>query len=70
MVQNAIDVGTGVISLLDPFADTTSINGIPVTGGLYGFRTAGASDPGGRFVAIPSSMGGVVGGQQFYTLKP
>ena len=70
MVQNAIDVGTGVISLLDLFADTTSINGIPVTGGLYGFRTAGASDPGGRFVAIPSSMGGVVGGQQFYTLKP
>ena len=70
MVQNAIDVGTGVISSLDPFAGTTSINGITVTGGLYGFRTAGASDPGGRFVSIPSSMGGVVGGQQFYTLEP
>jgi hypothetical protein len=59
-VQNAINVGNGTTPSLDPFASQ---------GGVYGFRTAGSSPPGGDFVAIPARAGGVVGGQQFYRLR-
>ena len=53
----------------DPFADVTSIGGVPVIGGGYGWRAAHSSDPGGRFVPIPVAQGGVIQGNKFYTLK-
>lgn len=56
----------------DPFAGLTSVgtppNAVRVLGGAFGWRTAGSSAPGGRFVAVPATSGGVVAGNQFYTL--
>jgi hypothetical protein len=66
-VQNAIDVANG--SGEDPFKDIRKINNTGVIGGSYGWRTAGSSDPGGAFIAIPSGQGGIIAGNQFYTLK-
>jgi RHS repeat-associated protein len=66
-INTAASVAEGGIN--DPFSGITEINGAAVLGGTYGWRTQGASAPGGRFVAIPSTMGGIIGGNQFYTLK-
>jgi len=52
----------------DPFNGVTSIDGMAVLGGTYGWRTFGSGDPGGKFVAIPAILGGVIMGNQFYTL--
>ena len=65
-VQMAIDVAGAPVS--DQFRDITSIDGKEVIGGSYGWRTAGSSSPGGRFVAIPKNLGGVIAGNQYYTL--
>jgi hypothetical protein len=52
----------------DPLSGVTSINGTAVQGGTYGWRTAGSSDPGGLFFPVPTALGGLVLGNQFYTL--
>jgi hypothetical protein len=67
--QFAQDILTQVNGAVnDPFAGVTSINGTAVQGGTYGWRTVGSGDPGGNFFAIPAALGGVVLGNQFYTL--
>ncbi len=66
-VEDAIMVANRCSS--DPFAGVTIINGIQVMGGGYGWRTARASDPGGRFLPIPATYGGIIQGNKFYTLK-
>lgn len=67
-VKDAITIANGAIT--DPFANLTSINGIQVTGGGYGWRAVAlASNPGGRFILIPASLGGIIQGNKFYTLK-
>ena len=66
-VENAINVANGGIN--DPFAGVTNIGGVPVTGGGYGWRAASASDPGGKLIPIPASIGGVIQGNKFYALK-
>lgn len=53
----------------DPFQGLTAIGTTPVLGGGFGWRTAGSSAPGGSFVAIPAAQGGVIAGNQFYTIK-
>jgi hypothetical protein len=53
----------------DLFAGISQVGGMKVTGGSYGWCTAGSSAPGGDFVAIPEADGSVVAGNQFYTLK-
>jgi hypothetical protein len=67
-------VSNGVLTVTnavtdDPFKAVKQIGSIKVTGGCYGFRTAGSADPGGRLIAIPAAMGGVIAGNQFYALK-
>lgn len=54
----------------DPLAGVTSISGTTVQGGVYGWRTVGSSDPGGLFFPVPAAFGGIVLGNQFYTLLP
>lgn len=66
-VQAAVDVANS--SYPSAFADLTDIGGIAVKSGPFGWRTAGHGSPGGRFVAIPISLGGVIAGNQFFTLK-
>jgi hypothetical protein len=66
-VEHAINVSNGDVN--DPFAGVTNIGGVPVTGGGYGWRTAGSTGPGGNLVLIPAQMGGVIQGNQFYALK-
>ncbi len=56
-------------SVSDPFVLLRKIGDVQVLGGTYGWRTAGSSAPGGRFVQVPEADGGVIGGNQFYTLK-
>lgn len=67
-VQDIIDRVNSTVN--DPFAGLTSINQTPVQGGTYAWRTVGSGDPGGRFFAIPATAGGVILGNQFYTLLP
>ena len=66
-VENAIEVANRCSS--DPIAGLTLINGTQVTGGSYGWRAARSSDPGGRFMPIPATHGGIIQGNKFYTLK-
>jgi hypothetical protein len=67
-VQDVIAQATGPVN--DPFSGLTAINGTAVQGGTYGWRTVGSGDPGGLFFPIPATAGGVVLGNQFYTLVP
>jgi hypothetical protein len=67
-VQDIITQVNGPVN--DPLAGVTSINGTVVQGGVYGWRTAGSGDPGGRFFPIPATFAGIVLGNQFYTLLP
>jgi hypothetical protein len=53
----------------DPLAGVFSIDGTDVEGGVYGWRTVGSDDPKGRFFPIPKQFGGIILGNQFYTLK-
>lgn len=54
----------------DLFAGVSRVGSIEVAGGAYAWMTAGqARQPGGDFVAIPRRLGGVMGGNQFYTLR-
>jgi hypothetical protein len=56
----------------DPFAGLRWLDGGPVLPGAFGWRREGspAPGPGGAFVAIPRSNGGVLAGAQFYALRP
>jgi hypothetical protein len=62
-VQKALDVIAAPIQ--DRFSNVTSVDGVDVLPGTYGWRSAGSSDPGGTFVKLPN---GVIGGIQFYTV--
>lgn len=65
--QAAIDIAKGPVD--DPFKDVKKVGEIETTGGSFGWRKAGSTGPGGRFVAVPAAQGGVIAGNQFYTLK-
>jgi hypothetical protein len=60
MLKNAQGVGGGEISSIRKVNDQV----------LYAYRTAGATSGGGNYVVIPANRGGIVGGNQFYTLRP
>jgi hypothetical protein len=66
-VQAAIDVAKADVD--DPFKDVKKVGRTETTGGSDGWRTAGSAQPGGSFIAIPEANGGVIAGNQFYTLK-
>lgn len=68
--NHAIGIANGTIASADPFAGIRSVGGTPISGGVYGYRTVGSSHPGGTFVLIPASAGGVVAGHQFYGIQP
>lgn len=54
----------------DLFADLRKIGPKPVTGHGYAWMTdARGCDPGGRFVAVPDTDQGALGGNRFYTLE-
>lgn len=53
----------------DPFILLRTVAGIDVVGGTYGWRTVGAASPRGRFLAIPPENGGILSGNQFFTLR-
>jgi len=65
-VQDILNQVNGAAN--DPFSGVTSINGTPVQGGTFGWKTVGSPAPGANFLAIPVALGGVVLGNQFYTL--
>jgi len=67
-VRNALYVSYAPVQ--DPFAMLTSVDGGPVLPGAYGWRREDSGQPGGAFVAIPRSAGGVLGGAQFYAIRP
>jgi hypothetical protein len=66
-VQDILTQVTGAVN--DPFAAVSSIDGTPVESGVYGWRTSGSADPGGRFIAVPKQFGGIILGNQFYMLR-
>jgi len=67
LVDDAMEVTrTGVT---DPFAGMTEVDGIAAKGGSYGWQQEATADLGGYFLAIPPSDGGVIQGNQFYTLR-
>jgi hypothetical protein len=66
-VQSAIDIAKADVE--DPFKEIKKIRDIELVGGTFGWRAAGAADPGGQLVPIPSEKGGVIAGNKFYTLK-
>ena len=66
-VQDVLDVATKPV--VDQFASLTKIGDIAVAGGAYGFRTEGSNDPGGSQIAVPEPQGGIIAGNQFYTLR-
>ncbi len=66
-VKNAIAVANGAVS--DPFKDLTVVGPTAVKAGAFGWRKAGSAGPGGSFVQIPTTSGGVIAGNQFYTVK-
>lgn len=54
----------------DLFEGIKWISSTPVTGRSYAWMTDSPKhSPGGRFVKIPNSLGGVLGGNRFYTLR-
>jgi hypothetical protein len=63
-VSNAIKVANDPVD--DPFIALTTIGGVPVLPGAFGWKTVGSGSPGPRFIAIP---GGIIGGNQFYALR-
>lgn len=63
-VRHALEVTYGPPR--DPFAGLRAAGGVPVRPGAYGFRRAGSGHPGGAFVPIAPSEGGVLAGTQFY----
>jgi hypothetical protein len=67
-VQDILTQVNGAVN--DPLSGVTSINGTAVQGGTYGWRTAGSGDPGGLFFPVPEQLGGLLLGNQFYTLLP
>lgn len=65
---NVLAVVDGPVS--DPFAQITAIDGVAVTGGTYGWRTAGSSTSGlGNLLVIPPAQGGTIAGNYFLALK-
>ena len=66
-VNNAVT--TASQDAVSQWTDMTEIDGVPVLPGPFGWRTAGHGGPGGRMIAIPESMGGVISGNQFFALK-
>jgi hypothetical protein len=67
-VQDILNQVNGAVN--DPLSGVTSINGTAVQSGTFGWRTVGSGDPGGSFFPIPAAFGGIVLGNQFYTLLP
>jgi hypothetical protein len=67
-VRNALYVTYAPVQ--DPFARLSWLDGGPVLRGAFGWRRDGSGHPGGSFVAIPRAEGGVMGGAQFYALRP
>lgn len=65
-VQHALAITYGAVQ--DPFAQLRWVEGQAVYPGAYGWRRAGSSPPGGKFVAIPAHQGGILAGNQFYAL--
>ena len=66
-VNNAIAAARDPID--DPFKDVKKIGNVDVTGGTYGWRREGSSTAGGKLIAIPASQGGIISGNQFYSVK-
>lgn len=66
-VQSVLDAVAAPVD--DPFKGITSIGGVPVLSGGFGWRTKGSTSPGPRFVAIPADKGGLIANNQFYTVK-
>jgi hypothetical protein len=66
-VTNAINVGSAAPD--DPFKSLTSIGGVEVKPGAFGWRTEGSADPGGFFVKITGTPSGLIAGNQFYAVK-
>jgi len=68
--QLASDYTEDGIGKADRFADLTGIGEVAVTGRAYSWMTArNIHHPGGNFVKIPDTKGGVLGGNRFFTLK-
>jgi hypothetical protein len=67
LVDDAMQVTLARIT--DPFAGVTRVERIAAKGGSYGWQQEGAADLGGSFLAIPVSHGGIIQGNQFYTLR-
>jgi hypothetical protein len=67
LVDDAMQVTMARIT--DPFAGVTRVERIAAKGGSYGWQQEGAADLGGSFLAIPVSHGGIIQGNQFYTLR-
>src|SRR5690606_10660201 len=54
----------------DIFRDIRRIDSTPVTGRPYSWMTdRHRRSPGGRYVPIPDALGGVLGGNRFFTLR-
>jgi len=66
-VENSIAVAKNPVD--DPFKDVKKIGTVEVLGGSFGWRPVDKGSPGGNFLAIPASQGGIVGGNQFYSVK-
>ena len=67
LVDDAMQVTMSRIT--DPFADVTRVERIAAKGGSYGWQQEETADLGGYFLAIPASHGGVIQGNQYYTLR-
>lgn len=58
------------VSGADRFAGLKRVGGVDVTGRAYSWMTdVGTWHPGGNFVSIPSSSGGSLAGNRFFTLR-
>jgi hypothetical protein len=66
-VNNSVAVAKSLLD--DPYKDVKKIGTVEVLGGSFGWKREGSAAPGGNFVAIPASQGGIVAGNQFYSLK-
>ena len=62
--------GASRIGAPDRFAPLAQVQGVPATGGAYGWMTDGQGyHPGGNFLRIPDSQSGALGGNRFFALR-
>lgn len=66
-VTNAVSVGSAAPD--DPFKSLTSVGGVEVKPGAFGWRTEGSAEPGGSFVKITGTPSGLIAGNQFFAVK-